>query len=111
MGERFLGRISSAGTSTNNLTTATPFVILPGQKLTVVASAAGRVIADSEVCIATPTGPNFGVPVSANSVFPTSCGKASANMPNAPGSTTAVLAFLPTSGAADLDVWTRSGQE
>lgn len=111
MGERYLGRISSvAGASTNNLTTATPFAILPGSKITVVASAAGRVAADFETCVASPAA-NFGIPVSAGGVFPTSVGRGTAAMANSPGTTTAVVSFLPTSGAADLDVWVRGGQE
>ena len=108
MGERYLGRISSAGTSVNNATTASPFAILPGSKLTVVASAAGRVLTDGETVSATP-GVTFGVPVTANNVFPTSVGKGAYNI----GGTqmTALIAFIPDSGAATLDVWQRTGQE
>lgn len=104
-----------AGASTNNLSTATPFAILPGEKVTLVASAAGRVACDFETCVGTPAVPTtttgFGVPISANSVFPTSVGNGKVVPANSGGALSAVISFLPTSGAADLDVWVRSGQE
>lgn len=118
MGERFLGRISSvAGESKNNLTTTTPFSILPGEKLTLYASAAGRVAVDYEICTNTVGPPSgvtaFGVPISAQSLFPTSVGQGRVAQANAPASgPTAVISFIPTVAAAtDLDVWVRGGQE
>lgn len=109
MGERYLGRIVSAGTSTNNATTATPFVILPGSKLTVVASAAGRVLTDAETVSGTP-GASYGVPVAANSVFPTSVGRGRYMMESGTA-LSATLAYVPDAGAGNLDVWQRSGEE
>lgn len=111
MGERYLGRIVSAGATTNNLTTATPFPILPGAKLTLVPSVAGQVAVDFAACINTPTAPNYGIPVTAGQTFPTSVGQGQAAMANSPGTSTALISWLPTSGAGNLDVWIRGGQE
>lgn len=109
MGERYLGRIqTTAPTSANNGNTAgTQFTILAGSKVTLVASVAGRVCVDSETCAATP-GANFGIPVAAGAIFPTSVGSARINRD---GGSSAVISWLPDSGAGNLDVWNRNGEE
>jgi len=100
---RYLGAIVVSGSSLNNTTTAAPFVIPPGSKVTVVCTAAVNMLTDN-VSTAT-SGATKGLPISANSIFPTSVGRALATVS---GVSTALIAVI---GTGTCDVWQRDGNE
>ena len=73
--ERLLGTIvSGAGADTTNATTAAPFAIKPGSKLTIQCNAAANICANSSTACTALAGSNSGVEVSAKEKFPTSAG-------------------------------------
>jgi hypothetical protein len=100
---RYLGAIVVSGSSLNNTTTAAPFVIPGGAKITVVCSASVNLLVDN-LSTAT-TGATKGLPIAANSIFPTSVGK---TLTTISGQVTAVIAVI---GTATCDVWLRDGNE
>lgn len=108
MGESlYLGQIVSTGAgSQSNLTTAAPFVIPPGSKVTLYSSAAVNVLTDNRTAGA--SGANKGVPVGASSNFPTSVGRAQGPVNGVPS---AAIAVYFTGAAQTVDVWQRSGTE
>lgn len=79
-GESYLGIIvSAAGADTTNASTAAPFAIPPGAKITIVCTAVAFICAappqggtNSTACTASLTGANPGVPITASEKFPTS---------------------------------------
>lgn len=74
-GERYLGSIvSSAGADTTNATTATPFYVGPGSKITLWCSATAYVLTDTTTAVTTGAGSNPGQPLTASEKFPTSVG-------------------------------------
>jgi hypothetical protein len=99
-----LGVLTASGSSVNNLTTAVPFRIPPGAKVTLVCTAAVQVLVDNFVTSTSTTGTK-GVPVGANALFPTSVGRANGSISGTP---TAVIAMI---GTGSCDVWTRDGNE
>lgn len=100
----YLGAIVVSGSSLTNLTTAAPFAIPPGAFLTINCTAAVNLLTDSTV--ATSSGANKGLPVPANTNFPTSVGRKLLARLN--GLDTAQIAII---GTGTCDVWQRSGQE
>lgn len=104
---RLLGTITSAGTSVNNATTAVPFAIPPAAKLTLYCDASGRLLTD--VTTVATSGATKGVPVAANTLFPTSVGSQGRVMVSATWS--ALVAWISTTGTANCDVWQRTGTE
>ena len=73
-GEKPIGKIVSAsGADTSNDSTATPFFIAPGAKLTIWCNASAWILTDSNTAADMGT-TNWGQPVSANEKFPTSVG-------------------------------------
>lgn len=100
----YLGAIVVSGSSLTNVTTAVPFPIPPGSFLTINCTAAMNVLTDSAVV--TTSGANKGLPVPANTNFPTSVGRKTLARLN--GIDTAQLAVI---GTGTCDVWQRSGQE
>jgi hypothetical protein len=100
---RYLGAIVVSGSSLNNTTTAAPFVIPGGAKITVVCSAAVNMLVDN-LSTAT-TGATKGLPIPANSIFPTSVGKTLTTISGAP------TALVDVIGTATCDVWQRDGNE
>jgi hypothetical protein len=100
---RYLGAIVVSGSSLNNTTTAAPFIIPSGAKVTVVCSAAVNMLVDN-MSTAT-TGSTKGLPIAANAIFPTSVGR---NLTTISGQGTAVIAVI---GTATCDVWLRDGSE
>lgn len=100
----YLGAIVVSGSSLTNVTTAAPFPIPPGSFLTINCTAAMNVLTDSAVV--TTSGANKGLPVPANTNFPTSVGRKTLARLN--GIDTAQLAVI---GTGTCDVWQRSGQE
>lgn len=96
----YLGRITVSGASLTNVTTAVPFIIPPGAKITIYCSAAANILVDNLTATTT-----TGVPVAATTLFPTSVGKAKTQISSAP---TAIVAVI---GTANCDVWQRTGDE
>lgn len=103
----YLGAVVVSGSSLTNLTTAAPFFIPPGAKVTVNCTAAMQYLADN-LSVAT-TGATKGLSIPATTNFPTSVGKAKGNIAiNGVNSQSAVLAFI---GTGTCDVWLRDGNE
>ncbi|MBL0304409.1 MAG: hypothetical protein IPQ23_22410 [Cytophagaceae bacterium] len=100
---KYLGAIVVSGSSLTNLTTAAPFAIPAGSKLTINCTAAMNVLMDS-TSTAT-TGATKGLPVPASTNFPTSAGKALASVSGSPSAVMAVI------GTGTCDVWQRDGNE
>lgn len=100
---QYLGVITVSGASLTNATTAVPFFIPPGAKLTVYCSAAVNMLVDNRT--ATASGANKGVPVSATTLFPTSVGK---GMQQVAGQQSSLVAVI---GTGSCDFWVRDGNE
>ena len=114
-GERFLGIIvSAAGADTTNITTAAPFSIPKGQKITLACTAAAFVCAvplastPTAACTASLAGANPGVPVIASEKFPTSTD--TMNGTTLSSNPTAVVRIVGTA-AVNCVVWARKGDE
>lgn len=104
---KYLGVLTSTGTSVNNTSTAVPFSIPAGAKLTLYCDTAnGRVLTDQS-SVAT-SGSTKGVPLAATTLFPTSVGAARSSLS---GNPTALVALISSSGTTNCDVWARSGDE
>ena len=100
---RYLGAIVVSGSSLNNTTTAAPFVIPGGAKITVVCTAAVNILVDN---LSTATsGATKGLPVASGAIFPTSVGK---TLTTISGQWTALIAII---GTGTCDIWQRSGTE
>lgn len=102
---RYLGAIVVSGSSSlNNTTTAAPFAIPPGAKLTLYTTGTDiRCLTDSESTAT--SGPTKGVPIPASTLFPTSVGQ---RLTTVSGSPSALLACI---GTGTVDVWQRAGTE
>ena len=99
--------VSAAGADTTNSSTATPFFIPTGAKISIWCNAAAYIAIDSRVA-ANATG--NGVPVSANTLFPTSTGTIiTSNTANASLGGAIVRVF--GSGAVTCYVFVRRGTE
>lgn len=100
---RHLGVITASGSSVNNFTTAVPFQIPPGAKLTLYCTAAMQYLSDNTVVSTSTTGTK-GVPIDANKLFPTSVGRSGGAVVNNSG----VISII---GTGSCDVWLRMGDE
>lgn len=117
----YLGRLASsgAGVSVNNFTTAVPFGIPPGAKVTMYCDAAARVLTDKRtVTVSFDGGAYLGVPVAVTTLFPTSVGRSSSQILNVlqgdAGYTygpSAVISAAGATAASNCDVWQRVGDE
>ena len=111
-GEKYLGVIvSGAGADTTNDSTATPFYVPAGSKLTAYCTAAGFICTDQATACTT-TGAGKGVPVAASTLFPTSVAKSSAVKVSS-GTAANGGAYLRIVGAAAVtcEFWYREGNE
>ena len=110
---KYLGAIVSPdGGSFNNTTTATPFLINNGIKVTMDCDAAARVLTDASATAL--TGSTKGVRVALTTLFPTSVGKFLTTVTSTDGGLagpTSLIAIIPVSGGATCDVWARLGTE
>ena len=109
-GETYRGIIiSGAGADTTNASTATPFVLPGGSKVTIACTAAAFICVGPTTCTASLTGANPGVPVTANEKFPTSTNSlvSGVTISSAP---TAVIRIVSTT-AVNCVVWERRGNE
>ena len=111
-GEKWIGQvISGAGADTTNSSTASPFYVPLGSKLTFNCSAAANVCTDQSTACTT-SGSGMGVPVAASTNFPTSVSK-SPIVTAAAGNAAAGGAVIRIVGAAAVtcQVWAREGNE
>ena len=99
----FLGSIVVSGASLNNTTTATPFAIPMGAKITVYCSAAVQMLVDNRVVAV--TGALKGLPIPSTTLFPTSVGRTAILLNTGQ---TAVVAVI---GTATCDFYLRDGNE
>jgi len=100
---KYLGAIVVSGASLTNLTTAAPFAIPPGSAFTVNCTAAVNMLVDNLSTAA--SGANFGLPIPANTNFPSSCGRALGNVSGNPSCVVAVF------GTASCSYWLRDRTE
>ena len=115
-GEKYLGIIvSGAGADTTNASTAAPFAISPGAKLTLVCTASAFICAQppqggtiATACTASLTGANPGLPVSGSEKFPTS---ASSQYTQTVSSTRSAVIRIVATAAVNCLVWERTGTE
>lgn len=103
---RLLGTLVSTGTSVNNLTTAAPFAIPAGSKVTIYCDVAARYLADNLSTAL--SGATKGVPTPVASLFPTSVGRQLFLVSGVPS---ASIALISVTGTATCDVWQRDGSE
>lgn len=103
---RLLGTLTSTGASVNNATTAVPFAIPQGAKVTILCTAAARYLSDN---IATAnSGATKGLQIPAGLIFPTSVGR---SLVTVGGVQSAAIALISVTGTADCDVFLRDGNE
>jgi len=100
---RYLGAIVVSGASLTNATTAAPFVIPAGSKVTVSCTASVFMLVDNTV--ATASGAGKGLPIPASTNFPTSVGSQRAVILGQPSALVAVI------GTGTCEFWLRSGSE
>jgi hypothetical protein len=98
---QYLGQIVVAANSRTNATTAAPFTIPPGAKITIYCTAAVNVLVDNAVATAV-----TGLPVAATTLFPTSVGRSGSILLS--GAVTAQVAVF---GTATCSIWVRDGNE
>lgn len=103
---KYLGRLTSTGTSVNNATTAAPFQVPPNSKLTVYCDVAARILHENEST--ENSGATTGVPLPATTLFSTSSGVTKVRIS---GQASSYIAMISVSGTANCDVWLRSGTE
>lgn len=111
-GEKWIGQIiSGAGADTTNSSTATPFYVPLGSKLSIYCTAAANFCADQSAACTT-SGAGMGVPVAASTLFPTSVSK-SPVVTAAVGTAAAGGAVIRIvgAGAVTCQVWAREGNE
>ena len=111
-GESYLGTlVSGAGADITNGTTATPFAVPTGSKLTFNCTAAAVVCIDTATACAVGGTTNPGIPVAALVNFPTS----TANWFSAPtitvGGKTSAIIRIAGAAATTCTVWSRNGNE
>lgn len=106
---KYLGAlVSTAAATTNNIvpSSGSIFSIPPGAKLTIVCDAAARLLADNPTTAN--SGATKGMPIPANTAWPTSVGAAKQPIN---GSPSAQMAMICQSGTCNCDVWQRDGNE
>jgi hypothetical protein len=111
-GEEKLGDlVSAAGGDITNASTATPFVIPIGSKLTLNCTAAANVCTDTSTACAT-SGAGQGLPISASSNFPTSVRPQPSSAPTVTisGKLSSILR-IAGAAAVTCSVWMRTGNE
>jgi hypothetical protein len=112
-GEKYLGAIvSGAGADTTNESTAAPFVVPLGSKLTGYCTAAALICTDTASACTVLGGAQPGVPVAATTLFPTSVSptrKASLTV-TISGASSSILRIVG-SGAVTCYWWAREGNE
>lgn len=114
-GETYRGKIvSGAGADTSNETTATPFLVPKGAKITLVCNASAYICVDTTTACTATAGSNPGLPVTSGEKFPTSVGPV--NVSTYPTATTGAasggaVVRIFGSAAVTCDVYVRNGDE
>lgn len=103
----YLGDIVVSGTSLSNFTTAVPFVIPPGAKVTMNCTAAVQYLSDN-LSVAV-SGATKGLPIGATTNFPTSVGKAKGNI--VVGGVNVQSGAISVIGTGTCSFWLRDGNE
>lgn len=103
-----LGTLVSTGTAVTNATTATPFVIPPGVKISIQCDATAYVLTDSTTVAA--SGTTRGVKLAADQLLATSVG-VSKNIVVISSDKSAQVAMISSSGTANCFVYSRAGNE
>jgi len=103
----YLGAIVVSGASLTNFTTAAPFVIPPGSKVTMNCTAAVQYLADASAVTASGAGKGLTIPSATN--FPTSVGRARGNI--VVSGVNVASAAIAVIGTGTCDVWLRDGNE
>ena len=101
----YLGAIVVSGSSLNNATTAAPFVIPPGAKITLYTTASGIQCLTDKTSVAT-SGASTGAFIPSSSLFPTSVSGTPSILIS--GTKSAVMACI---GTGTIHVWLRTGTE
>ena len=112
-GEMYLGAIvSTAGADTTNATgsTATPFIIPEGSKLTLNCTAAANVCVDTASACTAVGGANPGVPVAATTNFPTAVDQIQ-RVKVTVGTKNSSVVRIFGAAAVTCYVWARHGNE
>lgn len=113
-GEAYLGAVvSAAGADTTNDTTATPFKVPHGAKLTIYCTAAANICVDTSSACTVLGGANPGVPVASTTLFPTSTrhDTSAPSVSSATAATTGAYLRIVGAGAVTCYVWARQGSE
>lgn len=106
---KYLGVLTSTGTSVNNTSTAVPFAVPAGAQLTLFCDTANaRYLSDQPSTAA--SGATKGAPIPSQTLFPTSVGSIKVNL-GVTSTPSALIALISTSGTTNCDVWARSGTE
>ena len=111
-GEKYLGKIvSAAGADTSNASTATPFYIAPGSKVTLWCNASAYVLTDTAVAVTDGTGANPGLPLSSSEKFPTSVGVQVRQPPIGAASDNGAIIRIMGGAAVTCFIYDRKGDE
>ena len=111
-GEEYLGAIlSGAGADTTNATTAAPFVIPLGSKLTLYCTAAANICTDTSTACGVTGAANMGIPVAATVNFPTSVRPLSSAPYVTISSQRSSILRIVGAAAVTCYVWARNGNE
>lgn len=110
-GEQYLGVIvSGAGADTTNASTAAPFVVPAGSKLTFYCTAAVLICTDTSSACTVLGGANPGLPWPALTPFPTSVNPRQSVSTTISGATSSIVRIVG-SAAVTCYVWARYGNE
>ena len=110
-GEMYMGAIvSAAGADTTNASTAAPFLIPEGSKLTLNCTAAANICVDTTTACTAVGGANPGVPVAASTNFPTSVDQIQRVKVTVATKTSSVVRIVGA-GAVTCYLWARHGNE
>lgn len=111
-GERYIGKIvSAAGADTSNASTATPFYIPPGARVTLWCNASAYVLTDTTVAVTDGTGANPGMPLTSSEKFPTSVGVQVRQPPIGAASDNGAIIRIMGGAAVTCFVYDRKGDE
>jgi hypothetical protein len=106
-GERYLGTITSTGADTTNATTANPFNIPRGRKITIQCDAVAYVITDTTTVVSAATG----IKLDVDEKFPTSTGTMVIDTSGTAAAGGAIVRVISASGTVNCKVFERTGSE
>lgn len=111
-GETYLGTIvSGAGADTTNASTATPFKVLPGSRLTIACTAVGFIAVDTLTAVTNLAGANPGTPVAINERFATIVKVLGPRHGGVTAAAGGSIVRISGAAAVTCAVWSRDGDE